>query len=149
MPKTKIAIIIITVHSRYIGLMIPLTVDWTIENKGTRGLMHTHHITKLLKSHLSLIWLRGSVGKAHLLVWKYRDTFLKSNEEKVSSKPEVNILFFLFFDVVCFSVLFLFMCFRDYLNTCDIKMHFSLSCCLYWASIWAPFASHLDKNPIL
>ena len=70
--------------------------------------MHTYHITKLLKSRWGLIWLRGSVGKAHLHV-NYRDTFLKSNEEKMGSKPEVTI-FFLNLYVVCFSVLFLFMC---------------------------------------
>ena len=29
--------------------MIPLTVDSTFEIKGTRGLMHTYHIAKLLK----------------------------------------------------------------------------------------------------
>ena len=74
------------------------------------------YIGILLKPSWSLIWLRGSVGKAHLHV-NYRDTFLKSNEEKVGSKPEVNIIFFLILYVVCFSVLFLFMCFRDYLNT--------------------------------
>ena len=61
----------------------------------------------------------------------YRDTFLKNNEEKVGLKPEVNIIFFFILYVVCWCVLFLFMCFRDYLNTCDIKMHFSLACCLY------------------
>ena len=53
--------------------------------------MHTYHITKLLKSHWNLIGLRGSVGKAHLHV-NYIDTFLKSDEEKVGSKP-VNIFF--------------------------------------------------------
>ena len=92
------------------------------------GLMHTYHITKLLKSHWSLIWLRSSVGKTHLNV-NYRDILLKSNDEKVGSKSEVNILFFLILYVVCFSGLFLFMYFRDYLNICDIKMHFSLACC--------------------
>ena len=69
------------------------------------------------------------VGKVHLHV-NYRNTILKSNEEKEGSKPEINISFFLIL-YVGFSVLFLFMCFRDYLNTCDIKTHFSLACCLY------------------
>ena len=58
--------------------------------------MHTYHITKLFKSHLRLILLRGSVGKAHQHV-NYRYTFLKSKEEKNSSKPEVNIIYFLNF----------------------------------------------------
>ena len=92
--------------------------------------MHTYHITKLLKSYCSLIWLPGSIGKVHIQD-NYKDDFLKSNKEKVGSKPEVNI-FFLILYVACFSVMFLFfMCFRDYLSTRGIKMHFSLACCLY------------------
>ena len=80
---------------------------------GTQGLIHTNHDTmyigKLLKPHWSLIWLRGSVSKARLHV-NYRDTFLKSNEEKVGSKPKVNIIFFLFY-MWFVLVFYFFLCF--------------------------------------
>ena len=74
--------------------------------------MHFNHIRKWLKSHWILICLCGSVGKGHLHV-NDRDTFLKSNETNVGSIPEVSIFFLLILSVVCFSILFLFMCFRD------------------------------------
>ena len=52
--------------------------------------------------------------------------FLKSNEENVCKKPEANI-FLLILYVVCFSVLFLFMCFGDTKYSGFIRIHVVLS----------------------
>ena len=66
--------------------------------------------------------------------------FSRVPKRKWVRNPKLTF-FFLNLYMVCFSVLFLFICFRDYLNTRsfilqnDIKMHFSLACCLYGASI--------------
>ena len=53
-------------YSRYLCPMIPLTVDRTIENKETWALIHINRIAKQFIPQYNLIWLYGSVGKAHI-----------------------------------------------------------------------------------
>ena len=80
--------------------MIPLTMDGTIENKGTLGLMHNNGIiiTKQFISHWNSKWLRGSVGRAHIHIGY---SFLKRNEELVVRNPKSKI----FFSIIKKSVL--------------------------------------------
>ena len=45
--------------------MKSLYMDWTIENKGTLGLIHAERDIKEFIAHDYFKWLRGSVGKVH------------------------------------------------------------------------------------
>ena len=69
--------------------MIPLNVDLTIENKGTRNLVQINGIiiAKQIISHWNFKWLRGSVGRAHTH-WLY-----VHNEEIVVRNSKSKIFF--------------------------------------------------------
>ena len=71
--------------------MIPLTVYWTIENKGAWGLMHINGI--IITNSLYHIGICGAVGRAHMHVGYI---FLKSNEEIVVWNPKVKIFLLLY-----------------------------------------------------
>ena len=93
----------LTVHPRYLGSVIPLTVDWTIENKGTWGLMHINGIiiTKQFISPWNSKWLLGSVGRVHIHIGYI---FLKSNEEIVVRNPKPKIFFYYYIKCVVLFV---------------------------------------------
>ena len=61
--------------------------------------MHTHHIIKSFLSDQNLILLRDLVGKAHMHVCY---TFLKTNKGTVGLKPNLNILYYMWFVIVLF-----------------------------------------------
>ena len=88
--------------------MIPLTVGWTMENKGTWDLVHINSIikTKQFISHRNFKWLRGSVGRAYIHIG-YTCIFSKSNEKIVVRNPKlIKDLFFIIYRLLsCLCVI--------------------------------------------